>query len=694
MHYHLQSPYENLLETNNWEKYIDLLCKEGLFWWLNFDVIQIANHLAPLSEFSSTIRKPDRLKILYEVVNPDTSQEKIKSLYSLFFKQQDYFAAIACIVAGWSNVWNSGVDLKQMNTWESAIREVTDTGIQLSTIEQAAVLTANGSIELMLRGNIHKVENTLRKALILAEQAEAFSLKIYIAYIYGHSLIWQGDLKKIEVLDFDIAPLCQKEEMALIPVVAYQAMKSFYFLLVGDVSQSITVLNKIIGHDLFDLFPPSIWLLTYGNLLLANAYDGNDNEVHRISEIIQNRAVPEQNNFHHGYAHFSLGTAALITGDLYKAKLHAIEGANRSRICSAPIVERVCALLMGQILLDSGEYHDAERHLKKWIGRLHKKGNILLAGQGTLELAELKCKIDDYTAARKYYDNARELLPQFKLIPNPHRGPSFTKNLEQKLNQYNASQCVTKGKRETAIFISTFGNLKIQAGHQIIVDNGRNNRVLSMLKAIIASGGSDVSIRWLMDALWPDLEGDRAYSAFKVTLFRLRRIVCTPKQKPPPWIVLREKKLSISDSLCSVDSFIFQNKIKTSEAEIDDIHEQAEVLDLYKSDFLSIDDHLPWVVHHRNKVRQIYLEGVMALADKCLNSHNPEPALLYLKQALEFDNLNEKIYAFLMKTYLKMGLPSQAINTYRGAEKVLVDNLNITPGNLLIELNKKAHTSI
>jgi two-component SAPR family response regulator len=345
---------------------------------------------------------------------------------------------------------------------------------------------------------------------------------------------------------------------------------------------------------------------------------------------------------------------------------------------------------MGQILLDSGKYDEAERHLKKWVNRFGAKGNLLLAGQGALELADLFFKIEKYGDARKYYEKASDFLPQFELIPNPHRGSTFTRNLKQRIYNSNVSDCTTGADKNVPIHISTFGNLKIQAGSQIIVDNGRNNLAFSMLKAIIACGGSHVSINWLMDELWPDLEGDRAYSTFKVTLFRLRRIVSVPKQKPPPWIALRDKKLSISESLCAVDSIVFQDKIKTRETEISDIHEQAAALELYRADFLKQDDGYPWIVHYRNKLRQMYMDGVMALAAHCLNSNNLDLILLHLRKALEFDNLNEDVYALLMKTYLRMGLPSQAIETYNIAETTLFQDLNIQPGSLLSDLKKEA----
>ncbi len=690
MQHHLKSQFKALLKNNQWDQYIDLLCNEGLFWWLNLDALQIANHLSPLNESPPMVQKPDRLDLLYKTLNPKTSQNELTLLYHRFLNQRDYLAAVACIIAGWSNVWNSGIDLRQMDNWVDEIRKIKKTNVRLSAIEQAAVLTALGSIDLIRWGKIKKAEKTLQQALMIAERAKAFSLKIYIAYIYGHSLIWQGDLKKIEVLDFDIAPLCLNEDVALIPVVAYQTMKSFYYLLAGEVAQSKAVLNKITEHDLFDFFPMSIWLLAYGNLLLANAYEGNDSEVHRISMIIQNRAVPEQSNFHHGYAHFSLATASLVDGDLYKAKLHCIEAIKRSRLCNAPIVERVCALLMGQILIDSGEYRKAELHLTKWVGDLSAAGNLLLAGQAALELADLFCQTGKRNSAQKYYEKASDLLPQFESIPNPHRGAAFTGNLKQKIFRNNKASRRFIVRGTPAIKISTFGHLKLQTGNQVINDSGRSNLALSMLKAILACGGSQVSTNWLMDALWPNLEGDRVYGSFKVTLFRLRRIVSGPTQAPPPWITLKNKKVSIAKSLCFVDSIIFQDKIKTSENEISDIHEQTAALELYRADFLKEDDGYPWIVHHRNKLRQMYMDGVIALAEHCFNANNLAPMLPSLRQALEFDELNEKIYALLMKTYLRMGLPSQALETYNIAETTLFQNFNIQPGRLLSDLKKEA----
>ena len=44
------------------------------------------------------------------------------------------------------------------------------------------------------------------------------------------------------------------------------------------------------------------------------------------------------------------------------------------------------------------------------------------------------------------------------------------------------------------------------------------------MQALIAFGGTEVSAGVLIDALWPDSEGDAAYHALECALYRLRQL--------------------------------------------------------------------------------------------------------------------------------------------------------------------------
>ena len=50
-------------------------------------------------------------------------------------------------------------------------------------------------------------------------------------------------------------------------------------------------------------------------------------------------------------------------------------------------------------------------------------------------------------------------------------------------------------------------------------------KILALLKALIALGGTAVSESALIDALWPDEEGDAAHGAYTMAIIRLRKLL-------------------------------------------------------------------------------------------------------------------------------------------------------------------------
>src|SRR4029450_8246346 len=71
---------------------------------------------------------------------------------------------------------------------------------------------------------------------------------------------------------------------------------------------------------------------------------------------------------------------------------------------------------------------------------------------------------------------------------------------------------------------------------------------LALLKALIAFGGRGVREELVMDALWPDAEGDAARVALASALHRLRGLLAREQA-----ILRQEGRLSLDSRLCWVD---------------------------------------------------------------------------------------------------------------------------------------------
>src|ERR1700683_3436512 len=75
--------------------------------------------------------------------------------------------------------------------------------------------------------------------------------------------------------------------------------------------------------------------------------------------------------------------------------------------------------------------------------------------------------------------------------------------------------------------IHVLGRFRLLTADTPIIIPPRLRKPQELLQALIAFGGTEVSAGVLIDALWPDSEGDAAYHALESALYRLRQLLGT-----------------------------------------------------------------------------------------------------------------------------------------------------------------------
>jgi len=218
----------------------------------------------------------------------------------------------------------------------------------------------------------------------------------------------------------------------------------------------------------------------------------------------------------------------------------------------------------------------------------------------------------------------------------------------------------------------------------------RGGSTKKLLKAIIVFGGSAVSVDQLIDILWPEADGDRALNNLKVALSRLRRVVCLADERPPPWLTVRNGRVSFDPAYCTIDALLFQEGVLKCLQKTSGSDRLMRFLDIYKADFLINDVNDIWIINFRRELKDLFVRGAVELARRCLKSDRAELALPYLNCAAERDPLNEAVYAFLMRSFLNIGYPANALQVFDRARRVLKDALDIEPGPVLLELSHAA----
>ncbi len=691
----VRESFLHLLERGELESYADSISNEGIAWWFNMDTPTILIHLVP---FQSTepMKLPKRVQFLIDATRPVISHEKMDYYFRKFLEQGDIEAAASASGAGVASVWDSGHDMERYEIWRERIRELLERTDSLSPL---AVASLKGFIALMELTGGESIEHAYRAYLnqrIWAEKAKSTPLLIYFSAASAYCLTWMGRFSEAEILVKEARPLCEMPESNLAVNVYFKIMEGHFRYLKGETEKAEEILREITSLPYFENLPIPACLMALGHLLLCVARRGDEDEVEKVADTLRRWTIPERNYFHHAYSLYSLGTAYLMINRPRLALACGKEAEERARLSGSRFISQIPPLIIGQALSDLGMYDEAEEVFGEWLERWIESGFMLLASSCALELAGLHLKKRGIERAREFVEKARELVPKGELEVCLNRSQSFARNIRAALSdvELDGHVEILKNRDEYPVQIKTFGELRIKIGDRMVHDKDwKGGKTKLLLKALIVFGGARVPYSLLQDILWPDSDGDVAENNLKVVISRLRRIGDNPERGGINWIMVKNKKVSLSRAFCFVDSLIFGEVIDRAFRGRPNISLVKEALDLYEDDFLPKDDSDAWIIRHREKLKDKFVSGVFLFSNAVKNIGETDVAIPYLLKAIEKDSVNEELYAYLMELYLELGFPARAARIYRRAETELKRELGVEPGKVLRDLARRAGIS-
>jgi two-component SAPR family response regulator len=225
----------------------------------------------------------------------------------------------------------------------------------------------------------------------------------------------------------------------------------------------------------------------------------------------------------------------------------------------------------------------------------------------------------------------------------------------------------------------------IKEGHPVQSSKKGQQKSFFMLKALIALGGREVDETKLTDILWPEAEGDSAFSAFTTTLSRLRQLLGMEDT-----IQVKKGKVTLDSRYCYVDAWAFERLVrrieelweesgsKVSAEEITRLIDKAVAM--YRGSFLSADDE-HWTLSFRERLQSKFLRLITKVCQYLEQTGQCEKAVEYYQRALEIDNLAEEFYQHLMVCYQHLDQQAEAIKVYKRCRKVLSAVLGIEPSS-------------
>jgi two-component SAPR family response regulator len=217
-------------------------------------------------------------------------------------------------------------------------------------------------------------------------------------------------------------------------------------------------------------------------------------------------------------------------------------------------------------------------------------------------------------------------------------------------------------------------------GHFAILKDGQpvqftrkvQQKPLSVLKALIAFGGKEVREEQIMDALWPEADGDMAHQSFATNLHRLRQLLGNDKA-----IKRQEKRLSLDDRYFWVDIWTFSHLLEQAdtqwkEGRIDDaIQLMEKAIGIYKGSFLAQEIEKAWKISLSELLRSKFLRSIEKLGQYWQETDQWEKALDCYLKGLEVDDLAEEFYRGLMNCYHRLGRINDAKAVYNRYKKTI-----------------------
>jgi DNA-binding SARP family transcriptional activator len=227
--------------------------------------------------------------------------------------------------------------------------------------------------------------------------------------------------------------------------------------------------------------------------------------------------------------------------------------------------------------------------------------------------------------------------------------------------------------------VSALGRFEVAADDaRLVFERKLPKKALALLKVLIALGPRVVRVELVVDALWPDEEGDAGHKALSVTVLRLRRLLGDND-------LIRQQggKLSVDRQRCWVDAWAFEQGLALTSvdgvATGDELRALETVLYLYGGALLPDDAEESWTVPARERLRAKFIHALAHLGKHLEALGRHDEAIAWYVRGLDADPIVELFYQGLMRCYWRLDRRTEAIAAYRRLRQTLSVTLGLPP---------------
>jgi len=627
------------------------------------------------------------------VVTPAEGRAYLEQAFQLFSdRSDDTGALLTCAGIADTFVYDFD-DFKPLDRWIDWLDEriSRDTSFPTPGIESAVASSMVGVLVWRRPGHA-AIQQWINRALSSSQEsgdngARLMALRRALLYY-----VWIGDRgASLSVLD-EIGRLVESRLAPPVGLVAAKMIKAHYYAWLGDESERALQLVEegLSMADETGIHIVDSFLTIQGAFAALNK--GDEGDVVWYAGKLEATLQPGRRYVL--FYHCILSMLFLLVGKHSEAHAHAMKMLALSEESGLPFPEAWARTLISQAAYETGDISLAEREIAAaerfflGVGSPYFEFTTsliqayFLFGHGKegpgIELLGKALKLgrqNRYTySALLFRSPVWSLLCARALVAGME-----IEYVRELIRRRRLTPPLPAGEYESwpwQVKIYTLGRFELFIdGKQLEFSGKAPRRIISLLKVLLACGGSGASEEKLIDILWPDSDGDAAHDSFSVGLHRLRQLLGNDKA-----LQLRDGRLRLDPDICWVDAHAFEDLLAQAEGGGPDLLARLtkKALMLYRGPFLE-ETGEPWAICSRERLRGMYLRAIRRSGEQFEIVANYETAANLYHKGLETDPLAEEIYRRLMKCHNAAGRRGEAISVYKRCKKILYSVLGIDP---------------
>lgn len=421
-----------------------------------------------------------------------------------------------------------------------------------------------------------------------------------------------------------------------------------------------------------------------------------------------------------------LGSAALARGDLEAAKDWNREGVRSARLFGQNRELAVSLQNLSVVFIVEGRLDDAEALIREAMAASLEDPSYYFIANGVSYLGEIEAARGHPGEAAQLLGAAQGIRDRIGAVPFPidaRRQDSVIEQLRDRLQEaaFDAAWESGRGQepdrlvqdlanRRSGVRVTPVGGTD-GGGAMDIAGTGRHRadeldfalRVSALGPLVVQVGGAPLDAdRWVYAkprellvylllhpqggtrdqvgaALWPGATRSKVKNSFHVTLHHLRKALGHPE-----WIVTEADRYRLDPGLhYAFDADEFEHRARAilrpdAAGGADSGAALRATLALYRGELLEGEPAGRWIDDHRDRLRRLQVELMMALGT-LLESDRPAEAVdLYQRLALS-EELDEGVHRRLMTAWTKAGNRVAALRHYERVVELLRDELDAEP---------------